>query len=292
MKGSPEEISLLLAFFILAIELNLFISTYIFHIFWILKFVLGKKEVHIFLPFTTSLIILMSVVASISIFSILIVFLYKKQRGKKLKKKLEKIQKRAGIGILPILTYTARSILIVLLLSFFMSLWRAAIAMVGLMGLEILIKKWWYSNIINIMMDVSVALIFAVEFGILGAVLLLIVLAIYDYISVFVSKHMLILAKMYEAIPNLAGLFVFTSKRYKKGLFSGMLFLGNGDVAFPNVLISADILSGHIMWGIWVAFASIIGLLVLLLFGKKEKPYPALAFIVPAQLLAQGLLLI
>jgi presenilin-like A22 family membrane protease len=270
MKSEPTKIIKLLVIFIIAIEVNIIVSLYLFRS---LTPIL-RKEVQA--PPTNSLVFVITVVVYLVVFSILIIVL--------LKKKVRKIP----LSLIDLV----RLFLVVLFINLFAGILPSIITGGVLIAIENRIRKWSYSDMINIIADITIALIFALYLGIIGSILLLAALALYDYFAVFISKHMLSLAKMYQKHPEKGGVIVFMSKRYKKGLFSGALFLGNGDIAFPNVLISAEILGGHFVWGIYEAIAAIAGLLIILLFGQKGKGYPALAFIVPMQTLTQGLLLI
>ncbi len=268
MKNKPDKIIKLILLFLISVEVTIITSLYIKNVFTT-QISLQKVQ----LSATNSLIFVVSILAYIVVFSLILIFL--------LKKRISKI----SMSVIDIV----RLLLLILFINIFVGIIPSIIISGIILFIENKIKRWWYSDAINIITDVVIAVTFALYLGILGSLFLITALALYDYISVFISKHMISLAKAYKNNPEKGGLIIAMAKK-KKGLFGDMLFLGNGDIAFPNILVSAQVLSGHLLSGILEGIAAIIGLLIILLFGERGKGYPALAFIVPIQLITQGLL--
>ena len=100
------------------------------------------------------------------------------------------------------------------------------------------------------------------------AILLLIIFSIYDLIAVFVTKHMIKLVKESKKVGILPAILF----NYKG---EGSL-LGGGDMIFPSIFSSSLWIYGFHTQAIFSAIGSSVGLLFLLLIGKKKRPYPAL----------------
>ncbi len=155
-----------------------------------------------------------------------------------------------------------------------------------LVALSITILKFkefdvYIHNLGEILVYGGVVVIFAPMFNFIAVILLLFLISIYDYIAVFITKHMVGLAKMQQ----------------KLGIFSGLLVphkgevavLGGGDIAF-TLLFASVILREFNMFS---AILSIIGATIfigtLMLLGKKGEFYPAMPFVTAGCLL--GLLI-
>lgn len=123
-------------------------------------------------------------------------------------------------------------------------------------------------NISEVLLYGGLAVLFTPLFNITTALMLLLVISIYDYISVFITKHMITLAKT-EAKGN-----IFTGLIVKNG--DEQAILGGGDIAFT--LIFAAVLGNE--KGLAYAFISVylitLALITLIVLGKKGKFYPAM----------------
>jgi presenilin-like A22 family membrane protease len=130
-----------------------------------------------------------------------------------------------------------------------MQLWiqvTAFIIAVGMMILLLRIPKWWIIDLSGILMGAGVVAMMGTSFPLLFTILLMILLAVYDAISVYKTKHMISLAdavvesKMpillvfpmrldyrYEDETNL-----MDPKRKRESLFMGL-----GDVIIPGILV-------------------------------------------------------
>ncbi|WP_337860752.1 presenilin family intramembrane aspartyl protease PSH [Ferroplasma sp.] len=120
------------------------------------------------------------------------------------------------------------------------------------------------------------------------AITLLIVFALYDYIAVYKTKHMVTLAK--AAVDNQYPLmFTLPSERNTKikdmtfenrGEHS-VIMLGFGDMAIPEILIvsSAIYYPLHIILFAGLTLAGAIAALIFLFFFNNGKPAPGLPYI-------------
>ncbi len=161
--------------------------------------------------------------------------------------------------------------------------------------------KWWIVDLSGILMGAGVLTLIGISISILPILLLLILLAVYDFISVYKTKHMLALAEsVVEA--KLPILLVFPLKwgyRYEdesnlldKSRPREAMFMGLGDVIIPgSLLISAYTflpsdgieLLGMISPQLSVAMFSLAGMLIALFFLMyqvlKGKAHAGLPFL-------------
>ncbi len=116
----------------------------------------------------------------------------------------------------------------------------------------------------------ALAALFVPLVSLFSAILLLILISIYDYIAVWRTKHMIKLAKFQSKVKTFAGLFIPYGKE--------TAVLGGGDIGFP-LLFSGVVLNklGNIAF-IVPLFTS-LSLFVLFYLAKKKKFYPAMPFI-------------
>lgn len=138
-------------------------------------------------------------------------------------------------------------------------------------------------DILNIILFVSISAIISIDLNIITALILIAIISIYDYISVFITKHMLTLAKAFSG--NSFGGISLMAKKVKQN----RVFLGGGDMAFPAILANEFFLRYNLTSGIFAMVGAVIGLSIILFFGKKEKAYPAMAAIGPMQFAFLGL---
>jgi len=110
--------------------------------------------------------------------------------------------------------------------------------------------EWWVIDASGVLMSIGLCAILGISFGILPALLLLALLAVYDAIAVYRTKHMIALADtvmtqslpIMFVIPKHAGYsFIKKTKTLKEQLASGeereALFMGLGDVIIPGALV-------------------------------------------------------
>ena len=150
-------------------------------------------------------------------------------------------------------------------------------------------NEWYVVDASGIMLVAGVSSVWGVIVGIWAAVALLIIFAVYDYISVYKTKHMIVLAEA-AVDENLPLLFVIPSRRGTKLndiTFAGRgehgaMMLGFGDIAMPSILVvSAFTYSYPVNWFYFVLFTMIgvLAAMFLLFFTNVEKPAPGLPYI-------------
>lgn len=154
--------------------------------------------------------------------------------------------------------------------------------------------EWYVIDLLGILLAAGVASIFGASLDILPVVLLLAILAIYDAISVYKTKHMITLA---EGVMDLKTpiLFVIPKKRdysfikegigkIAEGAERSAFIIGMGDLIMPSILVvSAGVFThGPKYFGIFslpvigAIIGSICGLVVLLHFVMSGRPQAGL----------------
>lgn len=152
--------------------------------------------------------------------------------------------------------------------------------------------EWYVIDILGILIAAGAASIFGISLDIIPVIILLVILAVYDAISVYKTKHMITLAEgvMEMKTPILFVIPKKTTYSYiRDGIGKigegerGAYILGMGDLIMPSILVvSANvfIVSGNgLLLNIPAAGAiigSIAGLLVVLWFVNKGKPQAGL----------------
>lgn len=138
-------------------------------------------------------------------------------------------------------------------------------------------------NLMNLIVFISISAIISLYLNVLTAMILIAVISIYDYIAVFVTKHMITLADAFSG-NSFGGISLMAKKTRKKGIF-----LGGGDMVFPAILANEFFLHYSALSGIFVAVGAVVGLSMILFFGRKDRVYPAMAVIGPMQFIFIGL---
>ena len=161
-----------------------------------------------------------------------------------------------------------------LLISFgaFVHQYLALFLAVGFASLKTLRPNVLSHNFSELFIYGGLAGIFVPILGLLSISLLLIFISIYDMIAVWKTKHMVKMAKFQTESKLFAGLLVPYGK-------NKVAILGGGDIGFP-LLFSGVILKTSGMFEAYIVsvFAA-LALLLLLVFSKKKKFYPAMPFI-------------
>jgi presenilin-like A22 family membrane protease len=155
--------------------------------------------------------------------------------------------------------------------------------------------EWYIIDGLGILIGAGVASIFGVSLDILPVIVLLILLAVYDAISVYKTKHMITLA---EGVIDLKTpiLFVIPKRRDYSFIRDGIgklddggeraaFIIGMGDLIMPSILVvSANVfvLKGWRLFGIinipalGAMLGSLVGLGILLSFVASGKPQAGL----------------
>ncbi|WP_202319894.1 presenilin family intramembrane aspartyl protease PSH [Archaeoglobus neptunius] len=138
---------------------------------------------------------------------------------------------------------------------------------------------WLLINAAALMLAAGITAIFGISLEPLPVILLLTVLAVYDIISVYRTKHMISLAESVTAI-NAPMLFIIPKK-------DGNAYMGVGDVVMPNILVvSAQAFSNSPELGfikltaLFSLLGGFIGLMLLLyIVEKRGGAHPGLPFV-------------
>ena len=153
--------------------------------------------------------------------------------------------------------------------------------------------EWYVIDISGIIIGVGAIIIFGISLGILLVLILLIVLAVYDAISVYKTKHMIDLADtvmdlklpVLLVIPKKRGYSLLKeTKRLKEKLKEGeereAFFMGLGDIVIPGILVAAVYRQINAPEGFLISIGTIIGILIgftiLMTFVLKGKPQAGL----------------
>lgn len=118
------------------------------------------------------------------------------------------------------------------------------------------------------------------------AIILLVLISLYDMYAVWKSKHMVTMAKEQSAMGIFAGLNIpyqlpkkIVNKENVVLTKIKTAILGGGDIGFP-LLFTGVVLKNY---GLWQAFLitpfTTLGLAILLFIAQKDKFYPAMPFI-------------
>jgi len=154
--------------------------------------------------------------------------------------------------------------------------------------------EWYVIDTLGVLIAAGVASIFGVSLEIVPVVILLVLLAVYDAISVYKTKHMITLA---EGVIDLKTpiLFVIPKRRDYSFIREGIgkleeggeraaFIMGMGDLIMPSILVvSANVfLKGYRVLGfvnlpaLGAIIGSLAGLVVLLHFVNSGRPQAGL----------------
>ncbi len=149
--------------------------------------------------------------------------------------------------------------------------------------------EWYIIDITGILVGAGAAALFGISLAIIPTLILLIVLAVYDAIAVYQTKHMIMLAEgmldlrtpILFIIPKRWGYsFLDQTPKGEKNAY----FMGLGDVVVPTILVvSAKVFITSTQFVNLPAMCAIIGSLVgfaaLISLSRGEKPQAGLPFL-------------
>jgi presenilin-like A22 family membrane protease len=217
--------------------------------------------------------------------------------------------KRSKIGLLKALLFTAMGLGLFSIGSLFVmlagipeipSLAFGAFLAAFLILLLIKFPRWYVVNGTGLVLGVGAALVLGLSLGILPALILLAILAVYDTLSVYVTKHMLTLA---EGVGDLGLPIVLIvpgkngDQNKKLDLYDRskdvereMMLMGLGDAIIPSVLVvsAAANLSpvSSTAWSspamtvaVLTLVAVLLGFLSLMFLISKGRPQAGLPFL-------------
>jgi presenilin-like A22 family membrane protease len=155
-----------------------------------------------------------------------------------------------------------------------------------------LYPEWYVIDALGILIAAGAASIFGISLSILPVIILLVILMIYDFISVYKTRHMITLA---EGVVDLKSpiLFIVPKKRGYSYIREGVgsigegersaLVIGMGDLIMPSILVvSANVFLDTARIGfitipsLGAMIGSVIGLTLLLTIVGKGKPQAGL----------------
>lgn len=197
--------------------------------------------------------------------------------------------------------YTIFFVLLIMLASIVAGV-IATIASIGATAIitYYLVKKpeWYVIDASGVLMAIGVTAIFGISLNILPVMILLIVLAAYDAISVYRTKHMIALADgvtqmrlpILLVIPKRRGYSYIRQKSLKQQLDEGVereaMFMGLGDLIIPGVLVisafnflpndSIGALTGNLVVALGTLAGAMVGFALLMMFVLKGKPQAGL----------------
>jgi len=183
--------------------------------------------------------------------------------------------------------------------------WIALAASLVLAGglLYLLAKsgEWYVIDAIGLIIGVGVTAILGMSLSVLPVIILLIIMAVYDAISVYKTKHMITLAEGVAPL-RLPVLFVVPKERgftmesvekggivKKEGRDREAFFMGVGDAVIPGLLVvsaslylpeaAAPLMTANLWAAAGAMVGGLLGYLVLFRFVMRGKPQAGLPFL-------------
>jgi presenilin-like A22 family membrane protease len=179
--------------------------------------------------------------------------------------------------------------------------WLAVILAVGLAILKIYKPNFIIHNLSEVFIYGGLAAIFVPIMNLFAAIVLLLLISVYDMIAVWQSKHMVKMAKFQTESKVFAGLsipYTLPKKEKIKGPTVKVheevksAILGGGDIGFPLLFAGVLMKSFGFLHVLIVPVVASIGLFLLLYFAKKDRFYPAMPFLSAACFVGYGLMLL
>ncbi|AAT43331.1 presenilin family intramembrane aspartyl protease PSH [Picrophilus oshimae] len=147
-------------------------------------------------------------------------------------------------------------------------------------------NEWYIMDAAGFLMVSGAAAVFGTFLNPYYAMVLLIAFAIYDYVSVYKTKHMVTLARaavdnsypLLFVMPSKSGLKLQNLTFDNRGE-NNVLMLGFGDMAIPEILIVSSYIFDQRLIFIILPLAGAIMALIVLFFFNNGKPAPGLPYI-------------
>jgi presenilin-like A22 family membrane protease len=151
-------------------------------------------------------------------------------------------------------------------------------------------------NLTELLIYGGLAVIFVPLLTPLTAIVLLVLISVYDMYAVWRSKHMVHMAQFQAKSGIFAGLLlpygphqlVFTGQARKGKVRTAIL--GGGDIGFPLLFAGAVLKEASLPYAFMISLGAALALLLLLYFGQRKRFYPAMPFITAGCLAGYGLL--
>ena len=151
--------------------------------------------------------------------------------------------------------------------------------------------EWYVIDILGLMIAAGCAAIFGISLAIVPTIVLLVLLAVYDAISVYKTKHMIALAEgvmdlklpILFIIPKHLG-YSFRTEKFDKEGEREAFFMGLGDTVMPTILVVSAYMFieqiGIVHYpALGAMIGTIIGFFALMILVMKGKPQAGLPFL-------------
>lgn len=189
--------------------------------------------------------------------------------------------------------YTAFFIFVPLLffLPDVLPLFLSAALAVGLVVVLYKFPEWYIIDLCGVIVGAGAIAIFGISLNVLLVIILLIVLAVYDAISVYQTKHMIDLADtvmdlklpVLLVVPKIRQYsLIKETRRLKEKLKENeerdAFFMGLGDIVMPGILVVAayHTIPNGLPVALSVLIGTLVGFLILMTFVIKGKPQAGL----------------
>ncbi|MGM5483917.1 MAG: presenilin family intramembrane aspartyl protease [Nanobdellota archaeon] len=146
-----------------------------------------------------------------------------------------------------------------------------------------------WANLTEIFIYGGIAALFVPIINMTSAIILLLLISVYDMYAVWKSKHMVKLADFQSKQNLFAGINIFYKKNKDNVKFVSSnkgnksvkkAIIGGGDITFPLLFSGAVLkMTGSFFVPIIIVILAALSLFLLLEFGKPNKYYPAMPFI-------------
>ena len=161
-------------------------------------------------------------------------------------------------------------------------------------GVTVLLYKypeWYLIDLVGVCIAGGVSALIGISLSVIPVVFLLMLLAIYDAISVYRTKHMITMAEgiMDLKLPILFVIpkhskYSFLQEKFKKGEESEAYFMGFGDAIMPTLLVVSASIFMHTTGGstcpvLGAMLGTLAGFVVLFVLVMKGKPQAGLPFL-------------
>jgi len=169
-------------------------------------------------------------------------------------------------------------------------------------GISIYITHNTTKKIINgiaFFSSLVVAVMIGIMFNPLYALLFLGLFAVYDFIAVFITKHMIFMAEKFVnmnipevffiGVKDNEGKYIFKRAHEVKTEGIRPMIIGTGDAIIPAALISSLAFNNLYLLSIFAAVGGVLGLYFnIIVLNKYNKPLPAIPLIFVGMLLMLG----
>lgn len=151
-------------------------------------------------------------------------------------------------------------------------------------------------NVTELFIYGGLAVIFVPLLTPVYAIVLLLLISVYDMYAVWKSKHMTHMAQFQAKSGIFAGLLLpyapkkIVLKAVKKPGLIRTAILGGGDIGFPLIFAGVVMKTAGMQQAVIVSLGATLALFGLLYYGQRKKFYPAMPFLTAGCLIGYGLL--